>query len=163
MTKFESSNNVDVVILAPILKLVIYFGSIYHAKWNEVHWWFGECSLKFQDMEWIQSLVDVSGFFSFVMPRDVQEYNAEFHMCKFRRIGTLVFYSRRFICDVGWIHSYLSSVLPIGATFALTLWLGNTSYLYISVSFAQMLKSISKFVSLYHVFCLRYGGFSWSL
>lgn len=37
---------------------------------------------------------------------------------------------------------YISSVLPIGATFALTLWLGNTSYLYISVSFAQMLKAI---------------------
>lgn len=93
----------------------------------------------------------------------MHEYNAEFHTCKFRRIVTMMFYSRCFICDVGWIHSYLSSVLPIGATFALTLWLGNTSYLYISVSFAQMLKSISKFVSLYHVLCLRYGGLSWSL
>ena len=44
-------------------------------------------------MEWIQSLVDVSGFLSFVMPLDVQEYYAEFHICNFRRIGTLVFYS----------------------------------------------------------------------
>ena len=30
--------------------------------------------------------------------------------------------------------------------FAMTLWLGNTAYLYISVSFAQMLKAISKFM-----------------
>ncbi|CAN4104355.1 unnamed protein product [Withania somnifera] len=37
---------------------------------------------------------------------------------------------------------YISSVIPIGAMFALTLWLGNTAYLYISVSFAQMLKAI---------------------
>ncbi|KAF3683928.1 putative sugar phosphate/phosphate translocator [Capsicum annuum] len=37
---------------------------------------------------------------------------------------------------------YLSSVIPIGAMFAMTLWLGNTAYLYISVSFAQMLKAI---------------------
>ncbi|KAJ4976379.1 hypothetical protein NE237_001485 [Protea cynaroides] len=37
---------------------------------------------------------------------------------------------------------YAQSVIPIGAMFALTLWLGNTAYLYISVSFAQMLKAI---------------------
>ncbi|GFP78714.1 probable sugar phosphate/phosphate translocator at3g14410 [Phtheirospermum japonicum] len=37
---------------------------------------------------------------------------------------------------------YLSSVVPIGAMFAMTLWLGNTAYLYISVAFAQMLKAI---------------------
>ncbi|XP_006360018.1 probable sugar phosphate/phosphate translocator At3g14410 [Solanum tuberosum] len=37
---------------------------------------------------------------------------------------------------------YISSVIPIGAMFAMTLWLGNTAYLYISVSFAQMLKAI---------------------
>ncbi|XP_009799037.1 putative sugar phosphate/phosphate translocator At3g14410 [Nicotiana tabacum] len=37
---------------------------------------------------------------------------------------------------------YMSSVIPIGAMFAMTLWLGNTAYLYISVSFAQMLKAI---------------------
>lgn len=47
-----------------------------------------------------------------------------------------------------WMYRYLSSVVPIGATFALTLWLGNTSYLYISVSFAQMLKAISKLINL---------------
>ncbi|KAI4323142.1 hypothetical protein L6164_022772 [Bauhinia variegata] len=37
---------------------------------------------------------------------------------------------------------YATSVVPIGATFAMTLWLGNTAYLYISVAFAQMLKAI---------------------
>ncbi|RAL44355.1 unnamed protein product [Cuscuta campestris] len=37
---------------------------------------------------------------------------------------------------------YIWSVIPIGAMFAMTLWLGNTAYLYISVSFAQMLKAI---------------------
>ncbi|KAK7243987.1 hypothetical protein RIF29_38802 [Crotalaria pallida] len=37
---------------------------------------------------------------------------------------------------------YASSVVPIGAMFAMTLWLGNTAYLYISVAFAQMLKAI---------------------
>ncbi|GAB2284280.1 hypothetical protein Dimus_018743 [Dionaea muscipula] len=38
--------------------------------------------------------------------------------------------------------SYVTSVIPIGAMFAMTLWLGNTAYLYISVAFAQMLKAI---------------------
>ncbi|XP_042039758.1 probable sugar phosphate/phosphate translocator At3g14410 isoform X1 [Salvia splendens] len=37
---------------------------------------------------------------------------------------------------------YIWSVVPIGAMFAMTLWLGNTAYLYISVAFAQMLKAI---------------------
>ncbi|KAK8676982.1 hypothetical protein V6N13_142539 [Hibiscus sabdariffa] len=37
---------------------------------------------------------------------------------------------------------YTTSVVPIGAMFAMTLWLGNTAYLYISVAFAQMLKAI---------------------
>ncbi|KAL0416862.1 UNVERIFIED_CONTAM: putative sugar phosphate/phosphate translocator [Sesamum latifolium] len=37
---------------------------------------------------------------------------------------------------------YRSSVVPIGAMFAMTLWLGNTTYLYVSVAFAQMLKAI---------------------
>lgn len=31
--------------------------------------------------------------------------------------------------------------------FAMTLWLGNTAYLYISVAFAQMLKAVSKYIS----------------
>ncbi|KAJ0522886.1 putative sugar phosphate transporter domain-containing protein [Helianthus annuus] len=40
------------------------------------------------------------------------------------------------------VGRYTTSVFPIGAMFAVTLWLGNTAYLYISVSFAQMLKAI---------------------
>ncbi|XP_073114036.1 probable sugar phosphate/phosphate translocator At3g14410 isoform X3 [Elaeis guineensis] len=36
---------------------------------------------------------------------------------------------------------YATSVVPIGAMFAMTLWLGNSAYLYISVAFAQMLKA----------------------
>ncbi|MCO5556692.1 hypothetical protein L7F22_010243 [Adiantum nelumboides] len=37
---------------------------------------------------------------------------------------------------------YVTSIFPIGAMFAMTLWLGNTAYLYISVAFAQMLKAV---------------------
>lgn len=44
-----------------------------------------------------------------------------------------------------WLYRYVTSVMPIGAMFAMTLWLGNTAYMYISVAFAQMLKAISKF------------------
>ncbi|XP_050220056.1 probable sugar phosphate/phosphate translocator At3g14410 [Mercurialis annua] len=40
------------------------------------------------------------------------------------------------------LEVYATSVVPIGAMFAMTLWLGNTAYLYISVAFAQMLKAI---------------------
>lgn len=43
-----------------------------------------------------------------------------------------------------YVFRYVTSVIPIGATFAMTLWLGNTAYLYISVAFAQMLKAISE-------------------
>ena len=48
-------------------------------------------------------------------------------------------------------HRYTSSVIPIGAMFAMTLWLGNTAYLYISVAFAHMLKAVSKYISLYTI------------
>ena len=43
------------------------------------------------------------------------------------------------------IFRYATSVVPIGAMFAMTLWLGNSAYLYISVAFAQMLKATSKY------------------
>jgi hypothetical protein len=33
--------------------------------------------------------------------------------------------------------------------FAMTLWLGNSAYLYISVAFAQMLKAISMCAAIY--------------
>eukprot|EP00877_Chromochloris_zofingiensis_P006142 jgi/Chrzof1/1781/Cz10g20260.t1 len=37
--------------------------------------------------------------------------------------------------------TYIRSVLPVGGLFALTLWLGNAAYLYLNVSFIQMLKA----------------------
>ncbi|EIE22024.1 plastidic phosphate translocator-like protein [Coccomyxa subellipsoidea C-169] len=38
--------------------------------------------------------------------------------------------------------TYFRAVIPIGALFAGTLWLGNAAYLYLSVSFIQMLKAL---------------------
>ena len=32
------------------------------------------------------------------------------------------------------------AIVPIGACYAITLWVGNSAYLYLSVSFIQMLK-----------------------
>lgn len=32
------------------------------------------------------------------------------------------------------------AIVPIGACYAVTLWVGNAAYLYLSVSFIQMLK-----------------------
>ncbi|XP_057536662.1 probable sugar phosphate/phosphate translocator At2g25520 [Amaranthus tricolor] len=37
---------------------------------------------------------------------------------------------------------YLSSVVPIGALYAFSLWLSNSAYIYLSVSFIQMLKAL---------------------
>ncbi|KAG6643801.1 hypothetical protein I3843_08G012500 [Carya illinoinensis] len=37
---------------------------------------------------------------------------------------------------------YISSVVPIGALYALSLWLSNSAYIYLSVSFIQMLKAL---------------------
>ncbi len=39
-------------------------------------------------------------------------------------------------------QTYMKAVVPIGALFAGTLWLGNAAYLYLSVSFIQMLKAL---------------------
>ena len=39
-------------------------------------------------------------------------------------------------------HVYLSSVVPIGALYSLSLWLSNSAYIYLSVSFIQMLKAL---------------------
>ena len=36
---------------------------------------------------------------------------------------------------------YMRAIVPIGALFSVVLWLGNTAYLYLSVSFIQMLKA----------------------
>lgn len=37
---------------------------------------------------------------------------------------------------------YITSVLPIGALYAVSLWLSNSTYMYLSVSFIQMLKAL---------------------
>ncbi|KAG7554894.1 Sugar phosphate transporter domain [Arabidopsis suecica] len=39
-------------------------------------------------------------------------------------------------------ETYLRSVVPIGALYALSLWLSNSAYIYLSVSFIQMLKAL---------------------
>lgn len=39
-------------------------------------------------------------------------------------------------------ETYMKAIVPIGALFAGTLWLGNAAYLYLSVSFIQMLKAL---------------------
>jgi hypothetical protein len=61
------------------------------------------------------------------------------------RAGIALFFPYQFI----WNFRYISSVIPIGAMFAMTLWLGNSAYLYISVAFAQMLKAISMCATIY--------------
>jgi hypothetical protein len=38
---------------------------------------------------------------------------------------------------------YLRAIVPIAALFSGTLWLGNAAYMYLSVSFIQMLKVLS--------------------
>ena len=45
-------------------------------------------------------------------------------------------------------ETYVKAVVPIGACFAGTLWLGNAAYLYLSVSFIQMLK-VSQSLTIY--------------
>ncbi|KAF8390300.1 hypothetical protein HHK36_024826 [Tetracentron sinense] len=37
---------------------------------------------------------------------------------------------------------YISSVIPIGALYSLSLWFSNSAYIYLSVSFIQMLKAL---------------------
>ncbi|KAJ7513383.1 hypothetical protein O6H91_23G034600 [Diphasiastrum complanatum] len=37
---------------------------------------------------------------------------------------------------------YFSSIVPIGALYSLSLWLSNSAYIYLSVSFIQMLKAL---------------------
>ncbi len=49
----------------------------------------------------------------------------------------------------GWVKSidmefdtYVSAIVPIGACYAVSLWVGNAAYLHLSVSFIQMLKAL---------------------
>ena len=39
-----------------------------------------------------------------------------------------------------WIYAYRRAIVPIGVMFSLSLICGNLAYLYLSVSFIQMLK-----------------------
>jgi len=58
--------------------------------------------------------------------------------------------------------TYAKGVLPIASLFAGTLWLGNTAYMYLSVSFIQMLKALMP-AAVFFVGCLlRTETFSWS-
>jgi len=50
-------------------------------------------------------------------------------------------------------ETYLRAIVPIGALFAGTLWLGNAAYLYLSVSFIQMLKALMP-VAVFGVGCV---------
>ena len=40
------------------------------------------------------------------------------------------------------LRRFVRHIIPIGALFAVVLWLGNTCYLYLAVSFIQMLKAM---------------------
>ena len=42
----------------------------------------------------------------------------------------------------GCAAKYRTAIAPIGVAFALVLWLGNAAYLYLSVSFIQMIKAL---------------------
>jgi hypothetical protein len=51
------------------------------------------------------------------------------------------------------LQTYISAIVPIGACYSVTLWIGNAAYLYLSVSFIQMLKALMP-VSVFTVGCL---------
>ncbi|KIZ05277.1 hypothetical protein MNEG_2682 [Monoraphidium neglectum] len=48
---------------------------------------------------------------------------------------------------------FARTIVPIGALFAITLWLGNAAYVYLPVSFIQMLKAVTPLV-VYAVGCV---------
>lgn len=48
---------------------------------------------------------------------------------------------------------FVSAVVPVGILFAVTLWLSNTAYVYLSVSFVQMLKAAAP-LTVYAVGCV---------
>ncbi|CAN8252268.1 unnamed protein product [Cochlearia groenlandica] len=55
--------------------------------------------------------------------------------------------------------TYLRSVVPIGALYSLSLWLSNSAYIYLSVSFIQMLKALMP-VAVYSIgVCFKKEGF----
>jgi len=61
------------------------------------------------------------------------------------------------------MDTYLKAVVPIGALYSGTLWFGNSAYLFLSVSFIQMLKAMMP-VLVFAVGCLlKTEKFSWGL
>lgn len=59
-------------------------------------------------------------------------------------------------------ETYLKTIVPIGALYSGTLWLGNAAYLFLSVSFIQMLKALMP-VAVFVVGCFfSTERFSWS-
>ena len=78
------------------------------------------------------------------------------HICRaFSRPACLPAHRHMFFCAalaIGLVKSgkvqatsmdrdtYVRAIVPIGACYAITLWVGNAAYLYLSVSFIQMLK-----------------------
>lgn len=56
-------------------------------------------------------------------------------------------------------HLYLSSVVPIGALYSMSLWLSNATYIYLSVSFIQMLKALMPVAVYLLGVCLMRGRF----
>lgn len=58
-------------------------------------------------------------------------------------------------------QKYVTAILPIGALFACTLWLGNAAYMHLSVAFIQMLKALMP-ATVFCVGCfLGTESFSW--
>lgn len=49
-------------------------------------------------------------------------------------------------------ETYIKAIVPIGACYSITLWVGNAAYLYLSVSFIQMLKALMP-VAVFSVGC----------
>ena len=50
------------------------------------------------------------------------------------------------------VNTYIGTIVPIGACYSVTLWIGNAAYLYLSVSFIQMLKALMP-VSVFTIGC----------
>ena len=44
--------------------------------------------------------------------------------------------------EIPW-PTYIQGVLPVGVLYAVVLWLSNATYIYLSVSFIQMLKAMT--------------------
>jgi hypothetical protein len=72
--------------------------------------------------------------------------------CSVLAVG-LVKSGRVAACEMMLTETYLKAIVPIGACYAATLWVGNAAYLYLSVSFIQMLKALMP-VAVFSAGCL---------